>query len=333
MKKVLSVLILALLVAIVAFSGCVGNDDGSGNGSNVTIGYQPSTHQMAYTSAESMGWWTSNLTKLNVSSVNNKLFESGPSEAVALSSGAIQVAYIGAAPIIPAVAQNNSDLKIVAAVQINGSSLLVANNMTYNGPQDLVGKKVGTFPPGSIQDTLLKTWLTNNGVDPKSLEIKGMSQGDAEAALMSGSLDAVFLPHPAPAVIEAGGYGRIVYNSGQMEPDHACCVIAVSQKFIDQHPDIVKEIVRIHIDATDYTNENPEKAAQYYSKMTGVSQDTVLASVNEWDGAWVSDPHMIEDYVVAYSQAQYQQGLTPRALTAEDLFDTSFYDEIMAERA
>ncbi|WNY25630.1 ABC transporter substrate-binding protein [Methanolapillus millepedarum] len=330
MKKVLSVLLIALLAATVALSGCVGND--SGKSTNVTIGYQPSTHQMAYTSAESLGWWTSNLTELNVTAVGNKSFPSGPSEAVALSSNAIQVAYIGAAPVIPAVAQNNADLKIVAAVQINGSSLVVPVNATYNGPQDLVGKKIATFPPGSIQDTLLKAWLLENGVNLSQVEIKGMDGGEAQTALASGSVDAVFLPHPTPSVIEQNGIGKIVYNSGQMEANHACCVIAVSQKFIDEHPDIVKEIVRVHIDATEYTNQNPEQAAEYYAKMTGVSKDVVLASINEWDGQWVSDPHMIEDYVVSYSQSQYEQGLIPRSLTAEDLFDTSFYDEIMAER-
>ncbi|WNY26285.1 ABC transporter substrate-binding protein [Methanolapillus ohkumae] len=331
MKKVIFALLASVLVTAVILSGCIGDKSG-GNLSNVTIGYQPSTHQMAYTSAQSMDWWSTNLSKLGVTTVDKKLFESGPSESIALSSGAIQVAYIGAAPLIPAISQNNSDLKIIAAVQINGSSLVVPKNTTYNDPQDLVGKKIGTFPPGSIQDTLLKSWLVANGVDLKKVEIKAMSQGDAEAALMSGSIDAVFLPHPAPAVIEQGGYGKVVYNSGQMEADHACCVIAVSQKFIDEHPDIVKEIVRIHIDATKYTNENPEQAAEYYAQMTGVSKDTVMKSTGEWDGKWVSDPHLIENYVVSYSQAQFDQGLIPRALTAEDLFDTSFYDEIMAEQ-
>jgi len=120
-------------------------------------------------------------------------------------------------------------------------------------------------------------------------------------------------------------------TSGEMSSDHACCVLAVSQKFIDEHPDIVREVVKIHIESTKFSNENPEQAAKAYAQITGISEDIVLNSITDWDGAWVSDPHLIEAYVVAYAQAQYDQGLVKRALTQGELFDTSFYDEYMAQ--
>lgn len=324
MKKIIALSLAVLLLAAVAFSGCLGSSDAK---TDVIIGYQPSTHQMAYTSAKELGWWTSNLSEMDdVKTVGDRSFPSGPSEAVALASDAIQVAYIGAAPLIPAIAQNNSDLKIIAAVQINGSGLVVPTTADYTGPSYFEGKSIATFPPGSIQDTLLKQWLTDNGVDLSKVDIKGMDSGEAQTSLKAGSVDAVFLPHPAPSIIVAAGDGKVVMGSGEMSPDHACCVLAVSQKFIDEHPDIVAEIVKIHVDATKYTNENPEQAAKYYANVTQVSEGIVLESISEWDGAWISDPHVIEAYVVAYAKAQYEQGLVPRQLTSEELFDMSFYD-------
>jgi len=325
MKKMVYLSIFMLLIAAIALSGCLGGKAGA---TDVVIGFQPSTHQMAYTSAKAMGWWTDNLTQLSdVNNISDKSFPNGPPEAVALASGAIQVAYIGAAPLIPAVAQNNSDLKIIAAVQVNGSSLIVPTNVTYNGPKDFEGKKIATFPPGSIQDTLLKQWLTDNGVDLSKVEIKGMDNGEAQTALKSGAVDAVFLPHPAPSIIVAAGDGKVVMTSGDMSADHACCVLAVSQKFIDEHPDVVRELIKIHVDATKYTQENPAQAAKYYSQATNISEEIVLQSISDWDGHWISNPHIIEDYVVAYAQSQYEQKLIPRPLTKGELFDTSFYDE------
>jgi NitT/TauT family transport system substrate-binding protein len=327
MKKMLFVGLAVLLIAAAAFSGCVGKSTDV-----ITIGYQPSTHQMAYTTAKALGWWESNLTNIpGVAGVSDRSFPSGPSEATALSSNQIQVAYIGAAPLIPAVAQNNSQLKIIAAVQINGSGLVVPIDAVYNGPQDLVGKKIATFHPGSIQDTLIKQWLIDNGIDLKDVEIVGMDSGDAQTALMAGRVDAVFLPHPAPSTIVQGGFGRVVMDSGEMDPDHACCVLAVSQSFIDSNPEIVRELVRIHIEATRYTNENPEEAAKYYSQITGTSEDLILKSISEWDGQWIYDPYLIKEFVVSYAQTQYDQGLVPRLLTADDLFDTSFYDEYVKQ--
>ena len=309
-----------LLIAAAAFSGCVGKSTDV-----ITIGYQPSTHQMAYTTAKALGWWE-DLTKIpGVSGVSDRSFPSGPSEATALSSNAIQVAYIGAAPLIPAVAQNNADLKIIAAVQINGSGLVIPVDAVYNSPADLAGKRIATFPPGSIQDTLLRQWLFDNGV--QNVTISGMDSGEAQTALMSGAVDAVFLPHPAPSIIVQNGHGKVILDSGEMDPDHACCVLAVSQSFIDSNPEIVKELVRIHIEATRYTKENPEEAAKYYSEITGVSEALVLKSIDEWDGDWIYNPYLIQDFVVSYAKTQYEQGLVPKLLTADDLFDTSFYDE------
>lgn len=326
MKKILFLSISIMLLAAIALSGCLNNSDDEET-TNVIIGYQPSTHQMAYTSAKALGWWDSNLSKLDqVNSVSDRSFPSGPSEATALASNAIQVAYIGAAPLIPSIAQNNSDLKIVAAVQINGSSLIIQNNATYTGPSYFEGKSIATFPPGSIQDTLLKQWLIDSGVNVSKVSIKPMDSGEAQTALKSGSVDAVFLPHPAPAVIVAAGDGKVIMTSGEMSADHACCVLAVSQSFIDKYPEVVAEVVKIHVDATRYTQENPMEAAKYYANITQISEDIVLSSIQQWDGDWISDPHVIEDYVVAYAKSQYDQGLSPRELTSEELFDMSFYD-------
>ncbi|MDR0767645.1 MAG: ABC transporter substrate-binding protein [Methanosarcinales archaeon] len=329
MKKIMFIGFAVLLIAA-SFSGCLGGDSGT---TNVVIGYQPSTHHMAFTTAKELGWWSSNLTQMDeVRNVSDRSFPSGPSQATALASGAIHIAYIGAAPLIPAIAQNNADLKIIAAVQVNGSSLIVPTDADYTGPSYFEGKTIATFPPGSIQDTLLRQWLIDNGVNLSRVDIRGMDSGEAQTALRAGAVDAVFLPHPAPSIIVNSGVGKVVMESGDMSSDHACCVLAVSQRFIDEHPDIVAEILRIHINATIYTNANPEDAARYYANVTGVSEAVVLQSISEWDGAWIADPRIIEEYVVEYARIQYEQGLIPRPLTSAELFDMSFFDAYVSQR-
>lgn len=47
----------------------------------------------------------------------------------------------------------------MTGVNINGSDLVPAPNTVYNDPKSLEGKIIGTFPVGSIQDTILKKWL------------------------------------------------------------------------------------------------------------------------------------------------------------------------------
>ena len=335
--------VLLLLCAAVLFSGCIGNDGSdagnstssgntSGGPANFSIGYQPSTHQAAYMVADSFGWWASNLSKYGVSNVSENLFPSGPSEMTALSSDSIQAAYVGSAPVVTAIA-SGADVKIVAAVQTDGSAIVVRNNLTYNSPQDLKGTTIATFPPGSIQDTLLREWLRNNNLKPDvDVVIKGMSQGDAITALKSGAVDAVFLPHPSPVTVVEEGIGRVVINSGEMNPDHPCCVLAVNGKLIREHPEVVKELVRIHIDATDYVNKNVNESAKIYAKKTGDTESVSVKSMNEWDGSWITDPHVISEAVVAYSDSQYESNLITKKLTEDQIFDFTFYDEVMNEK-
>lgn len=250
----------------------------------------------------------------------------------AMLSGDLDVAYVGAAPVITALSQN-LDAKIVAPVQINGSSLVLRPEHEYESPEDLKGLKIATFPTGTIQDTLIREWLKENGLDPeKDVTLLGMTPGDAVTAISAKRVDAVFLPHPSPAVIEKEGNGRIIVQSGEMEANHSCCVLVVSGKLIREHPEIVEQIVKTHIKATEYNQAHMDEAAQIYSNKTTENVDTVKTSLKEWDGKWITDPALIENSAVNYSTVQYELGYIPKSLTQEEIFDTSFYDKVMSEK-
>ncbi|RSD33504.1 MAG: NitT/TauT family transport system substrate-binding protein, partial [Methanohalophilus sp.] len=141
--------------------------------------------------------------------------------------GDLDVAYVGAAPFVSALS-NGLDAKVVAGVNSQGSDLVLRPEHPYEGPEDLKGLSIATFPPGTIQDTILRDWLKDNGIDPDNdVDIKPMGPGDAISAISAGRIDAAFLPHPAPTLIEQEGNGRSVVYSGEMLPDHACCVLVV----------------------------------------------------------------------------------------------------------
>ncbi len=333
MKK-LSILVLTLLLIASAFvSGCVsdnkGNESGTGEAAitELNFGYQPSTHQIAYMTAAEKGWWKEDLVPYGVEKINEYQFPTGAPEMQAMMAGDLDVAYVGAAPAITALS-GGLDAKIVEPVQINGSSLVLRPEYEYNSPEDLKGLKIATFPPGTIQDTLLKEWLIKNGLDPENdVTILGMTPGDAVTAISAKQVDAVFLPHPSPTVVEKEGNGRTIVQSGEMSPNHACCVLLVSGKLIREHPDLVEQIVKTHIKATEYNKGNVEEAAQIYSNKTTEDLDTVQTSLKEWDGSWITDPAMIEGSVVDYSRIQYELNYTQKPLTAEEIFDTSFYEK------
>lgn len=339
MKKIGIITLTLLLVAFAFASGCASNNGGNESGvkeapaiTELNIGYQPSTHQLAYMTAAEKGWWKEDLAPYGIEKINEYQFPTGAPEMQAMMAGDLDVAYVGAAPAITALS-SGLDAKIVEPVQINGSSLVLRPEYEYENPADLKGLKIATFPPGTIQDTLLRDWLKKNGLDPeKDVTILGMAPGDAVTAISAKQVAAVFLPHPSPAVIEKEGNGRTIVQSGEMSPNHACCVLLISGKLIKEHPDLVEQIVKTHIKATDYNKENIDEAAQIYSNKTTEDIDVVKKSLKEWDGAWITDPALIKNSTVDYSRIQYELNYTQKPLTEEEIFDTSFYEKAVNQK-
>jgi NitT/TauT family transport system substrate-binding protein len=292
------------------------------------IGYQPSTHQMAAITALEKGWFKEDLAPLGVVNVTDKVFPSGPPEMQAMLAGELDVAYVGAAPVLTALA-TGLDAKIVAGVNTQGSDLVVRNDLDYKGPQSLKGLTIATFPPGSIQDTVLRDWLQQNNLTPdKDVFIKGMSPGDAVTAITAGKVDGIFLPTPSPSTVVNQGKGKIVVHSGEMYPNHTCCVLVVSGKLIREHPEIVRQIIKTNDKAVLWNQQNLDEAAAIYATKTGAKLVDVTASLKEWDGSWASDPNIIVNPVLDYAKIQYDLGYIKKPLTKDEIFDLTFYSKI-----
>jgi len=328
-------IVLVALILMLIFAGCT---QPSGTAAPATpsaaaplkelrIGYQPSTHQMAAITAISKGWWQEDLAQFGVEKVTDKVFPSGPPEMQAMQAGELDIAYVGAAPVLTSLT-TGLDAKIVAGVNTQGSDLVVRNDLVYSGPASLKGTSIATFPPGSIQDTILREWLSNNNLTPdKDVFIKGMSPGDAVTAILSGAVDGVFLPTPSPSTIVNQGKGRVIVQSGEMYPNHTCCVLVVSGKLIREHPEIIRQIIKTNDRAVVWNEQNPDEAATIYANKTGANLADVKSSLAEWDGSWASDPNVIVTPVLDYAKIQYDLGFIKKLLTKDEIFDLSFYQK------
>jgi len=321
-------IIFVMVAAVVLASlGCIGGGPEEKKMTTLRIGYQPSTHQVAEMVAMEMGWWEEDLLPFGIEKIEEYQFPSGPPEMQSMLAGDLDVAYVGSAPPISAIAQG-LDAKIVAAAQINGSNLVLRPEISYDGPKSLVGKKIGTFPPGSIQSTVIRKWLMDNDVNPDDVEILPMGPGDAVTAITAGKVAGVFLPTPSPSKIELEGNGVSVIASGEMWPSHSCCCLVASGELMREHPELLDEILRIHIRATEYANDYPDEAAKIFSNRTGEDLSVVEHSLANWDGRLITDPHVQIPSTLAFAAVNYDLGFATKNLTEDELFDTSFYDSV-----
>ena len=329
-------LLCVLILGFVFFAGCIGTSEtesttvttSNANGQILRVGYQPSTHQITFTTSHDKGFYMDELKDLGISAIEEYQFGSGAPEMQAMMAGELDFAYVGSPPFITAVS-NGLGGKIIAGVQTQGSDLVLRSDAPYETPEDLKGLRIATFTAGTIQDTMLRDWLSSHGVNPDTdVEISGMGPGDATSAMLAGQVDAVFLPHPSPVTITDAGAGRIILQSGEMMPNHACCVLVASDDMIQNHPEIVTAFLKGHMTGTEYSLEHPEEAALIMSSYTGQEADVIIRSLEVWDGSWVSSPHIVHPSVMQYVDMQEDLGYLTEHVDDEQVFDMTFWDNI-----
>jgi NitT/TauT family transport system substrate-binding protein len=102
---------------------------------------------------------------VNVQSANPAGYANGPAVMTAFAGNAIDVGFLGAPPAILNRLNANTDVKVVALANTEGSAILGREGIdTFD---DFDGKVIATPGPGSIQHLLLLSYAAENGYTVK----------------------------------------------------------------------------------------------------------------------------------------------------------------------
>ncbi len=245
--------IIAIIVAIIAIAA-VGAFFLMGSGDTVTIGYLPSDHDAALFVADAQGQFASNGIKTNLVQFNN-----GGDLMTAMASGDVDVGYVGITPVLASI-QKGVPVKVISAAQTDGSGLVVSKNSGISSVQDLAGKSIATPGEASIQYMLLQYYLEQNGMSLKDLKVSSMKVPSMNDALKTNKIDGMITFEPYVTIAEKNG-ATVLAGSQDILPDHPCCVVVASDKFLEEHPNETNTILKIHENATNFINNNSDEAA------------------------------------------------------------------------
>ena len=245
--------IIAIIVAIIAIAA-VGAFFLMGSGDTVTIGYLPSDHDAALFVADAQGQFASNGIKTNLVQFNN-----GGDLMTAMASGDVDVGYVGITPVLASI-QKGVPVKVISAAQTDGSGLVVSKNSGISSVQDLAGKSIATPGEASIQYMLLQYYLEQNGMSLKDLKVSSMKVPSMNDALKTNKIDGMITFEPYVTIAEKNG-ATVLADSQDILPDHPCCVVVASDKFLEEHPNETNTILKIHENATNFINNNSDEAA------------------------------------------------------------------------
>jgi len=169
-----------------------------------------------------------------------------------------------------AFAPNSINGQVVVLVNDNSAGndkIIVAENI--NTIQDLKGKKVA-LEEGLVDDFLLSLALEKNGMSRKDIQVVNLETGAAAAAFAAGQVDAVgaFPPFWLTALKRKGS--KELLSSAEF-PGAIPDLLVVSQKLVNERPEVVQGLVKTWFDIREFMQKNTEKADAIMAKRANVT--------------------------------------------------------------
>ena len=246
---------------------------------DVRIGYlSKDLHQLALRVAIENGYFEREGITIDLVEFGNGAYEMD-----GFLAGQIDMGYLGAAPAM--VKRINQDIlvTILAAVNLEGSAIMVSKSEYDAGHvttvADLAGKGVYHPGPSTVQNFLLRLALNHSG----------LSYGDITPYTTSPSLMADSLTASSPAFIawepfnakaEYDGLAVPLIQSGEIWPRHPCCVVASANSFLAEHSDIVQKVIDIHVEAEQWIIAHPAEAIQIAIDWLEMDETPVTSAFN-----------------------------------------------------
>lgn len=207
-------------------------------------------------------------------------FNAGPSAIEALFAGAIDMTYVGPNPAINGYLRSNGDaLRIIAGATSGGAALVVRGDSGINNPQDFHGKRIASPQMGNTQDVALRAWLKSQGLKTRDkggdVTVMPIANPDQLTLFLKKEIDAAWAPEPWASRLVHDAGGRIFLDERTLWPQGRFLTteLVVSTKFLQSHPDLVKQWLRAHVELTDWINSHPAEAKkilnQQIQKETG----------------------------------------------------------------
>ncbi len=196
-----------------------------------------------------------------------KGFNAGPSAIEALFAGAIDMTYIGPNPTIAGYVRSNGEaLRVVAGATSGGASLVVRKDSGIQKPADFHGKKVATPQLGNTQDVALRAWLLAHGMKTTDkggdVQVIPLANPDQLTLFLKKDLDAAWAPEPWATRLIQLGNGRLFLDERTLWPGGKFVLthLIVRTQFLKEHPDLVKNWIRAHVELTEWINGHVPEA-------------------------------------------------------------------------
>ncbi len=188
----------------------------------------------------------------------------------ALQSGNVDASIVGITEVVAPIL-GGLDLEIVAMTDYSAGMDGIVANTGIGSIADLNGKTVATNI-GSMNHMILLSAMKKEGLSETDVNIINMSEGDATASLVGGSIDAasIFEPQMSKAASESGG--AIIFDSADV-PGELSDILMVKKSLSEDNPQAVQGLVNAWYAVQEKYEENPSEVLSIISEKSGISTE------------------------------------------------------------
>jgi len=271
-----------------------------------------------------------------------KTFNAGPSAIEALFAGAIDMTYIGPNPAISGYVRSNGEaLRIIAGATSGGAALVVRNDSGIQKPEDFHGKKVASPQMGNTQDVALRAWLIAHGMKSTDkggdVQVIPLANPDQLTLFMKKELDGAWAPEPWATRLIREGNGRLFLDERELWPNgqFVTAHLIVRTQFLKEHPDLVKDWIRAHVEVTDWIGAHLPEAKKLLNMQIQKETGKPLAEglLNDAFGRMTVTYDPLRSALMTAAKSAFDAGFLGRQMPdLSSLYDLSLLNQILAEK-
>jgi NitT/TauT family transport system substrate-binding protein len=168
--------------------------------------------------------------------------------------------------------------------------------------------------------------LKENGLDPDK-DVTLLANGvyaQAYASLETGQVAATIIHQPYVALAEKEGKGKLLAKGYEYLPSFHTGVLVASDKFIAEHPEELRQIIKAYYKSWTYAKENLSETVEFGAKYVEIDKDVLRAALESELEIWANEPKVDTGAINDTQDTQIELGFQTEKYDVTPFINESF---------
>jgi NitT/TauT family transport system substrate-binding protein len=263
--KIGKAILAGIAVILLALSiGIASDSDTESRENSLRVAFFPNIGHAIPVVGMEKGFFEENLG--NKTTIDPKLFDSGPQVIESLFANSIDIAYVGPGPAINGFLKSeHHDVVILSGAASGGASFIVHPDSDINSVEDFAGKRIAAPQIGNSQDVSLRNYLSENGLKPfekgGEVVVLNIPNPDIYTLFTKGEIDGAWVPEPwATILVQELDGNRLFFEEDLWPEKQFASVLLIGRlQYVETHPEIISDWLESHQQTANWINNNPQE--------------------------------------------------------------------------